>query len=173
MSFSQDLLDQARMLSTLDGSRPRQVNLRRAISAAYYSLFHLLLDDIEQQFAPGIRRSIEHGRIEAASHAILALYGYQQNQLQGKHSKEYKSPLPLRLVTVSQDLREVAWNFIDLKRHRHEADYNTRNSFTKNDTLALITSCGRAHEAWSTCRRTEGARAYLTTIVVDEKLKER
>ena len=40
-----ELLKQARELTTLDARRPRQANLRRAISSAYYALFHLLLHD--------------------------------------------------------------------------------------------------------------------------------
>jgi hypothetical protein len=43
MAFSKELLDHAILLSGIDrpGER-KQVNLRRAVSAAYYSLFHLL-----------------------------------------------------------------------------------------------------------------------------------
>ena len=45
MSLATDLLDQASILSGLDPMEPKQASLRRAISAAYYSLFHLLIDD--------------------------------------------------------------------------------------------------------------------------------
>lgn len=33
----QDLIDQARVLATLDVGKPKQANLRRAISSAYYA----------------------------------------------------------------------------------------------------------------------------------------
>jgi hypothetical protein len=39
------LLEQAVTLARLDARRPKQANLRRAISAAYYALFHLLVDE--------------------------------------------------------------------------------------------------------------------------------
>ena len=42
MSLHADLLDQAEQLAQLDPRRPKQANLRRAISSAYYALFHLL-----------------------------------------------------------------------------------------------------------------------------------
>ncbi len=45
MSLASDLLDQAGTLAGLDPLKPKQASLRRAISAAYYSLFHLLIDD--------------------------------------------------------------------------------------------------------------------------------
>jgi hypothetical protein len=39
------LLEQAVTLARLDARRPKQANLRRAISTAYYALFHLLVDE--------------------------------------------------------------------------------------------------------------------------------
>lgn len=39
-----DLLRQAERLAKLDPKRPRQANLRRAVSSAYYALFHFLVD---------------------------------------------------------------------------------------------------------------------------------
>lgn len=44
-SSASDLLDQASTLAGLDPMKPKQASLRRAISAAYYSVIHLLIDD--------------------------------------------------------------------------------------------------------------------------------
>jgi hypothetical protein len=41
VSLASDLLDQASTLAGLDPMKPKQASLRRAISAAYYSVFHL------------------------------------------------------------------------------------------------------------------------------------
>lgn len=38
-----DLLAQAEALARLDAKKPKQVNLRRAISSAYYAVFHCLV----------------------------------------------------------------------------------------------------------------------------------
>lgn len=38
------LLSQARRLARLDPTRPRQGNVRRAVSTAYYGLFRFLID---------------------------------------------------------------------------------------------------------------------------------
>jgi uncharacterized protein (UPF0332 family) len=45
MSFAQDLLEQAQHLVDWDGANPKQASLRRAVSTAYYALFHLLIDE--------------------------------------------------------------------------------------------------------------------------------
>ena len=42
MPFPNDLLEQARHLANREPKRPKQASLRRAVSAAYYALFHLL-----------------------------------------------------------------------------------------------------------------------------------
>ncbi len=40
-----DLLDQAEALARLDVKKPKQANLRRAVSSAYYALFHFLVEE--------------------------------------------------------------------------------------------------------------------------------
>jgi len=43
MSLAKDLLDQANRLARSEKSKPKQASLRRAVSTAYYALFHLLI----------------------------------------------------------------------------------------------------------------------------------
>lgn len=45
--MTEDLLQQAVGLAKVDARRPKQANLRRAISAAYYALFHSVLANSE------------------------------------------------------------------------------------------------------------------------------
>ncbi len=45
MAYHDDLLDQALHLARRDVTRPKQANLRRAVSTAYYALFHLLVSE--------------------------------------------------------------------------------------------------------------------------------
>ena len=40
-----DLLEQARILAKLDVKKPKQANLRRAVSSAYYAVFHFLVHE--------------------------------------------------------------------------------------------------------------------------------
>jgi hypothetical protein len=41
----EDLFAQAELLAKTDVRKPKQVNLRRAVSSAYYGLFHYLVDE--------------------------------------------------------------------------------------------------------------------------------
>ncbi len=51
MSLHDDLLEQAKHLANREPRRPKQASLRRAISAAYYALFHLLVDEATKLLA--------------------------------------------------------------------------------------------------------------------------
>jgi hypothetical protein len=73
VSVASDLLDQAAHLAALERGRPKQASLRRAISSAYYSLFHLILEDASRHLVGGSRlratvaRSFEHQAVRAAA----------------------------------------------------------------------------------------------------------
>ena len=51
MSLHDDLLEQAQQLAQLDARRPKQANLRRVVSSAYYALFHLLASETSALYA--------------------------------------------------------------------------------------------------------------------------
>ena len=44
MGYADDLLDLAQQLANLKPANPRQACLRRAVSTAYYALFHLIFE---------------------------------------------------------------------------------------------------------------------------------
>lgn len=68
-----DLLDLAEHLAQLEPTRPKQASLRRAVSTAYYALFHALAglcadeligwDKPWSVFTP-IYRSLDHGAVK-------------------------------------------------------------------------------------------------------------
>ena len=45
MAYPQDLLQHARQMAELRLNEAHQASLRRALSSAYYALFHLLIGD--------------------------------------------------------------------------------------------------------------------------------
>lgn len=171
-SLAPDLLEQARSLAAIDPKRPKVANLRRAISAAYYSLFHLLLDDFERQFVPALRRCVTHNDMTRASRMIEDLYKEQQQPTGPKT----KASLILKDITISTDLLAVASSFIALQKARHEADYGVHTGHSRSDALANIMRCEKAHAAWGVCRPRLEARAYTSLFFIepnDKKLVER
>ncbi len=71
MSLPNDLIEQARHLARREPRRPRQASLRRAVSAAYYALFHaitvragemLLSGAVARKHRPILGQMFEHER---------------------------------------------------------------------------------------------------------------
>jgi hypothetical protein len=114
MPLAQDLLEQARFLSHRESGKPRQASLRRAVSAAYYALFHMLAEDAASQASPpaptGLRlrvqRSFQHATTKETAKAFITA---------AKPARNWKAPAPLdQLLTgpPSLALETVAAAFI-------------------------------------------------------------
>lgn len=161
MSLADDLLEQATFLSQRERGRPRQVSLRRAMSAAYHALFHLLVGDATSAIvagsdAPGLRqltaRAFEHGTMREASRSFAS------RQLPPHVERAMGAPQP------SVELQLVAAVFQDLQEARHESDYNTHRRFTRIEAANCVTAARLAFSSWRKIRKTDGARQYLHAL---------
>jgi hypothetical protein len=64
VSYASDLLEQATALCAADPRRPKQANLRRAVSSAYYAVFHELTESAVAFVLPGRRWDSERFAME-------------------------------------------------------------------------------------------------------------
>ena len=119
MSLANDLLAQSRYMVRHEPRRPKQATLRRAVSTAYYALFHFLGDASARLLISGdalrdvryaAQRAYDHGTMKQACRAFSGSLP--------------ASVAPLMTGPVSADLRVVADAFILLQDARHEADYH-------------------------------------------------
>ncbi|HET6573868.1 MAG TPA: hypothetical protein VFG68_09720 [Fimbriiglobus sp.] len=158
------LLEQAERLMGAGPGRPRQADLRRAVSAAYYALFHLLIRDGTRRVTAddGLRSSVarvySHGEMRAASVALV------QNTL----------PRAIRSLvsSVPDDLHSVAQALIDLQEDRHRADYDLRpaGGFTREMARVRIRQTRDAFVAWERVRTDPAAEVYLIAMLLHQKL---
>jgi hypothetical protein len=75
MAYHHDLLDQAVKLAHEDPANPKQASLRRAVSAAYYAVFHLLIFEATSNYGKAhlqtaLGRAFDHGPMRNASIAV-------------------------------------------------------------------------------------------------------
>lgn len=158
MSLAEDLLEQARHLAARDAGRPRQASLRRAISAAYYSLFHLIIEDASSflvrssRLQPVVARSFEHKSVRAAATAI----GDVARRPGANHWMQ-----PLLESPISPDLVEVCNTFVNIQELRHRADYDTAMRFTRGETRGYLTDALLAHACWRAERNSHNARVFM------------
>lgn len=160
MALAEDLLAQAQTLATLDDGIPSQANLRRAVSSAYYALFHLLIAEAVESLIPskpsGLRerasRAFSHGEMKQVCIRFLA--------------KRILADLaPLLRLSISLELATVAKAFVELQEQRHLADYEVGISWTRNEVLFWVEASRRAFREWKLIRETDEATVFLAALI--------
>lgn len=155
MAYHDDLIEQAIFLSQINlPQEPKQVDLRRAVSAAYYGLFHLLTTEAAQNWKHASQRDrfarlFDHGRMKTCS------------------SKFVSRPLPVNPaeVPVAEDMRLVADSFVKLQQARHTADYDNSKVWSRTQVYEMIALAEDAKAAWLRIREEELAQEYLLDLM--------
>ena len=119
---ARDLITTARNLTDLEPRPPTQANLRRAVSTAYYAVFHslahtaadLLIGRESSAAWHQVYRALEHGNAKSAC--------------QNKQSMQ----------RFSHEIKEFADAFVVLQGARHRADYSSEANYDRQETLAAI-----------------------------------
>ncbi len=157
MPFPDDLLEQAYDLAHKEPTNPKQASLRRAVSTAYYALFHLLIDEAVSKWAVERQRSVlartfDHGKMKGTCDDVL------------KTVKSGGSVLP--------ELNTVAHNFIQLQQHRHTADYDNSKQWSRTDVLNGLTLATDAFTAWRAISAQDAAQDYLLQLFLPKLSKQ-
>lgn len=155
------LLEQAERLASEGKGRPRQSDLRRAVSTAYYAIFHLLTQECSRRITtvaelrPLIARTLNHSEMKKVAAA------FANNQL----SEDVRSALTT--ITISTDLQLVARTFAKRQESRHTADYDSRSDsdFSRQDALAEVRRAREAFAVWERIRNDEEVEIFLIAFV--------
>ena len=167
-----DLLEQARRLATLDIRKPKQASLRRAVSAAYYAVFHLLVDEAcrvqigaqhnQAPFRQVLGRAFAHGVMKDACKSFGS-GTLKQGVLKG---------LPTGF-TIDKEIRQLAETFVDLQHKRHLADYDLTERFDRSDVLGLIEQVERRVEDFRNLASSSEKRFFLACLLAWKELANR
>lgn len=129
MDPSDLLLIAHQLASGLVGSRrgrPRQAELRRAVSTAYYALFHTLA----RCGADLVAGSTKQHRSQSA---------WQQTYRALDHGETRKRCAPpTRLAEFPIGIQDFAASFVRMQRLRHWADYDPLSMFKRSLVLQWI-----------------------------------
>jgi hypothetical protein len=154
MAYHDDLLTQALQLVRVDP--PSQLALRRAVSAAYYAVFHFLISEATSHWSnPYLRtalgRAYDHGVMRIASNRII-------------NSNDF--PFTGEDPAVVANLRFVAQTFSQLQEDRHFADYNLTKDLDPVEALTQVKRAEKIFAVWPTIRVEQIAEAYLVSLLV-------
>lgn len=157
------LLEQAdRLLAPSGGGAPRQVDLRRAISNAYYAVFHAVVTEAADDLVGKSHRHTPRYALvyRSVAHRSLAelCKDIAKTKLPGKYSIHEPAG------GFGPDLQSFAATVIQLQEKRHEADYDPLVRVRRSDA-ALAIATGR--EALVLFRRANVARrrAFLSLVM--------
>jgi hypothetical protein len=158
MSDPAHLLDQALALATR-GQRPRNVDLKRAISTVYYAIFHelakrcsdTLIGPRYRETAAWARvyRSLEHGKLRQEFKRLSA-------QTRNNQSDAI--------------IGELAIVFVELQEYRHFADYDPGQSqLSRIGVIAMIKRTDAVIEAMSLLSKERLLDLCSTLVIRDRK----
>ncbi|MCE2500900.1 MAG: hypothetical protein J4G13_08570 [Dehalococcoidia bacterium] len=125
----QQLIAVARMLASAPEygerrGRPQQMQLRKAISAAYYAMFHALAGSNADTL---IGASSQFRRLPAWTVSYRALdHGFARSRMQSG------------LHTFASPIQNFGRAFVDLQNWRHRADYDPNAELIRPDAVSLI-----------------------------------
>ena len=137
----EDLLAQAEQLALIDSQKPKQVNLRRAVSATYYAAFHLLVEEscrimigaqrAQQPYRFALGRAFSHTTMKLACKSFSGgtLKDAVVKGLPRNSSGNYSIP---------REIQDTAKVFVALQEKRHLADYDRSECFKRSDVLTVI-----------------------------------
>ena len=162
MTLDRELPERTKHLASREPRRPKQASLRRAVSSAYYALFHLLIREATVLLAPPspphlwplVARAFQHNEMRAVART------FESGGSLGSHHPR---------IQPSPELREVAGALRKLQEARHAADYDLQVKFTRATVALLLLEAERAFTTWSKIRRDEDAKVFLTALLLEKR----
>jgi hypothetical protein len=151
---SNDLIATARRLAKASPQRPRQSDLKRGVSTAYYALFHtlarecadLLVGTGDWRSDPAwvqVYRALEHGLAKNSCRAA-ATKGF-----------------PNGIVSFAD-------TFVTMQEERHRADYDPQARYVRPEVLLLIDNCEQAIRDLGAVTRSD-RKAFVVWVLFQKK----
>jgi hypothetical protein len=166
------LIRHARQLAerSTDTESPRSVHARRAVSAAYYALFHRVCMGVASTVVPGafdsarwaLCRTFDHNAVETVARWV----GGQQ-----------RPPRPLTglvdQAASSPQIIVLARNLVHLKQWRHDADYNFLVVVGRLSALEAVDKARDAIDAVNIVLDAPAWRAFATLMLLKSNAVDR
>jgi uncharacterized protein (UPF0332 family) len=178
MTLHADLLEQAEHLAKREPKKPRQASLRRAVSAAYYALFHLLVSEGAKRISPNkpdglklvIQRGFSHGEMRNVCHSFVLghVASINPRQKPDKIANPPEATRKLINLPLDQKLFNVTQAFIALQEARHEADYDLEKQWNRLDVLGHLKTARDAFADWAAIKTSDAATVFIVALLLQK-----
>lgn len=147
--LADELCELARHLLKREPKKPRQATLRRAVSTAYYAVFHLFGEECTRLALQGDLVRKKARRVVAHAHIGKLRETLRQRRLpQPWHFHEDEAPCRSTL----ENLRRMTEIAKELQEARHEADYDAQAWFSRKDAEQQVRRAEQAIRLWNDLR---------------------
>lgn len=151
---------------------PKEILLRRAVSASYYSVFHLLSAAVAEQMSPKTPPGLRGRTQRALDHGAMANVATQFAKSGGSGGQ----PIDIGLSEpVSDGLARVAKNFVNLQEARYLADYDildVANEVQPRWALECGKMADQVFQDWSAEKGTDGGNVFLAALMIGNRWKK-
>lgn len=156
------LLDQAALLSNpKNRGAPRQADLRRAVSTAYYALFHAIMTALADEFIGRQRRNSNAYRLayRLTDHKALRDLGSELGKT--TPSARYQAHWPGGGFGIG--MQDFAGKMVSLQKMRHAADYDPSHRETQTNAAQSVAAARSAISSFEAASGDE-RRLFLTML---------
>jgi uncharacterized protein (UPF0332 family) len=171
-----DLIALATKIVELDPKRPRQANLLRAVSTAYYAVFHYLIDEAccvqigtqnsQKEHRYALARAFAHTSMKDACKSFNG--GTLKEAIIKGMPRDENGHYPIPV-----EIRDIAGTFVELQEMRHQADYDLSEQFRKADVLKLIEQAKSHIEKFQALAVSDTRKFFLACLWAYKELKNR
>ena len=159
MAYHDDLQTQAEELIHKNEPSYAQADLRRAVSTAYYALFHLLISETALNWSrdssrDAFGRMFDHAQMRKASQRL---------------SDSRLFPFSSEDPALVKNLKTVAQAFVQLQDKRHVADYHNGIRWSHTESLQEVATARQAFLVWASIRNENIAQEYLVSLLIKSR----
>lgn len=179
-------IDPGKLLETADRlvplnpgrGRPSYTNHRRAVSTAYYAVFHAItdrvakaaFDEVDTPFLRRVQRWIKHGDIRMVAVWVSQMEGTTAGT-PPRHIEALLQPAP-GLTHIDADTLTIAEGFLGLNEMREQADYDHDAVFTRPDTLSHV-ALAKSVVATVEGTQTDAAKRFFGLVAMRSNIQSR
>ena len=156
------LFEQANKLVTIQAGPPRQVDIRRAISAAYYATFHAAITAAADQFIGVTNRDTSRYGLVYRSVSHTWLRDLCKEVQKPTLSNKFKPHAPTN--GFGPNITAFAAAVVELQEKRHAADYDVMIRMNKSDAVLAISTAKAALRRFNKASN-PGRLAYLSVLL--------
>ena len=172
----EELISLAERIAELDAKKPRQANLRRAVSTAYYAVFHFLVDEAccaqigtqnsQKEYRHSLARAFAHTTMKDACMSFAG--GKLKDTIIKGFPRDAKGNFPIPI-----EIQDIAGTFVELQQKRHQADYDLSEQFRKLEVLTLISEAKTHVEHFRNLAVSDTRKFFLACLWAYKELKNR